>query len=198
MLFLSWFVSNCARWISLFCFIIIFSLFSLFSFHFYFTLKSSEPDECDCFGLFGPSRKRSVRIFQPHSNFWSITILISFEKRLHKSTWHVLIEFWIHLEIKLKSIRINPNIFLWICQKSLDPEYRSAPASVQNMFAKIAGEDMEVDARELQDLLNFSLKKGKFLSRWSSLRTCVAIECGMKWECKCHYCPGTILFQPHH
>jgi hypothetical protein len=29
------------------------------------------------------------------------------------------------------------------------------------MFAKIAGDDMEVDAHELHEILNFSLKKGK-------------------------------------
>ena len=40
-------------------------------------------------------------------------------------------------------------------------DYRTAPASVQNFFAKLAGEDMELDAEKLQQVLNHALKKGK-------------------------------------
>lgn len=44
-------------------------------------------------------------------------------------------------------------------------DYRTAPASVQNFFAKLAGEDMEIDAEKLQQVLNYALKKGKRKSR---------------------------------
>lgn len=48
-------------------------------------------------------------------------------------------------------------------------DYRTAPASVQNFFAKLAGEDMEIDAEKLQQVLNYALKKGKRCGEFHSL-----------------------------
>lgn len=62
----------------------------------------------------------------------------------------------------LKLISFSVFQFLNFVQNK-NAEYRTAPASVQNFFAKIAGEDMEVDAEELQQILNYALKKGKNL-----------------------------------
>jgi len=50
-------------------------------------------------------------------------------------------------------------------------EYRTAPASVQAFFSKIAGDDSEVDAEELQQILNFALKK-EFKFEGFSIESC--------------------------
>lgn len=55
-------------------------------------------------------------------------------------------------------------IFFLLILQSKNAEYRTAPASVQAFFAKISGEDMEVDAGELQQILNYALKKGRHLT----------------------------------
>lgn len=44
-------------------------------------------------------------------------------------------------------------------------EAAKPPSAIANeFFAKIAGDDMEVDAKELQQVLNYALKKGKCIS----------------------------------
>ncbi|GBM03230.1 hypothetical protein AVEN_142525-3 [Araneus ventricosus] len=40
-------------------------------------------------------------------------------------------------------------------------EEKSKDQEVKDFFASIAGEDLEVDCYELQEILNFALKKGR-------------------------------------
>jgi hypothetical protein len=42
------------------------------------------------------------------------------------------------------------------------PKETAADKEMRDAFKKIAGEDMEVDAYELQDILNASFKRGFF------------------------------------
>ncbi len=51
-------------------------------------------------------------------------------------------------------------------EEETTPEAGSASA----FFAKIAGEDMEVDAKELQEVLNCALKRGKWLRLFSLMK----------------------------
>lgn len=44
-----------------------------------------------------------------------------------------------------------------------DPEVKAHDEKVREFFQRIAGDDLEVDWMELKEILDFALKKGKFL-----------------------------------
>jgi len=69
-----------------------------------------------------------------------------------------------HVNSELKSALDDYHDFSQV--KESEPESRDAAERVQTFFKTVAGEDMEIDWSELQEVLNMAMKRGMFVFKY--------------------------------